>query len=286
MRNPLFVAYLEQENFSEPLQISSPADANLTLSIRIVPYGNKQHLLVARDITKLQRLEKVRQDFVANVSHEMRTPLTVINGYLETLCDDRTAPPEMLNLYDQMHQQSARMQSIVNDLLLLAKLESNDTQATHRMMKLDGLFSILREEAESLSGDKHHKIDFDIDKDLMVRGSEAELHSVFSNLVSNAIRYTPDKGTVTVRWYRCGEEGCFEVEDSGIGIARQHIDRLTERFYRVDVGRSRHSGGTGLGLAIVKHVLMRHQAKLKITSEEGVGSKFTCVFPAERINQA
>jgi len=282
VRNPVFVDYLEGEDFSEPVKIPAPVDNSLTLLVHIVPYGKKRYLLVARDITKLERLEKVRQDFVANVSHEMRTPLTVINGYLETLCDDDSIESATANLYEQMHQQSMRMQNIVNDLLLLAKLESADSQATRNEISLAGLLSILKEESEGLSRSKQLNIQFEADTSLKLRGSESELHSVFSNLLSNAIRYTPEHGLITVRWYCKDNKANFEVQDTGIGIATQHIDRLTERFYRVDVGRSRHSGGTGLGLAIVKHVLLRHRAVLNISSEEGVGSCFQVVFPKDR----
>jgi two-component system phosphate regulon sensor histidine kinase PhoR len=284
LRHPALAEYFSQGDYSKRVQINSPVNEGLLLAIHVVPYGAEQRLLMARDITHLQRLEQMRRDFVANVSHEMRTPLTVIGGYLETFKDmgDECAQQWGQSL-EQMLQQTTRMGNLVNDLLLLARLESSEVKASDQPVNVSGLIDTIKEEALLLSADKHHQISVECDKNLLLKGEQQELHSAFSNLVSNAVRYTPANGTIRIRWYANDTGAHFEVSDTGIGIAPKHIPRLTERFYRVDVARSRHSGGTGLGLAIVKHVLERHQGILSINSEPNVGSTFCCDFPMQRV---
>lgn len=283
VRHPDLLRYLEAGNFSEALTIPSPVDDRATVSLRIVPYGNNQRLLVARDITRLQLLEQMRRDFIANVSHELRTPLTVISGYLETIRDSEDAcTREWGDSLDAMQQQASRMQQIVTDLLLLSRLETEGEQSDSHPIDVPALLNMLREDAEVLSKGSH-SIELDADPGLWLLGSRGELRSAFSNLIYNAVRYTPAGGAVAIRWYADDQGAHFSVQDTGIGIAAQHIPRLTERFYRVDVGRSREAGGTGLGLAIVKHVLMRHDARLSVESTPGKGSTFGCHFKSEEI---
>lgn len=234
----------------------------------------------------IEHLEQVRTDFVANVSHELRTPLTVIQGYLETLLATTQYDHKMLKkIFTQMYQHSIRMGDIIEDLLLLAHLESDDHLADEKHeIKVAELLAMLCEDAKHISGEKQHSIVLHADAKILLRGSESELRSLFSNLIVNAVKYTPHHGRITIDWYRDEEKrGIFQVTDTGIGIAKEHIPRITERFYRVDKARSRERGGTGLGLAIVRHVLLRHQAELEIQSEVGVGSVFTCIFPRERV---
>ncbi len=287
LRHPAFKRYIEQERFKQPLELHSPASDAVQLSIRIIPYGKKQRLLVARDITRLNQLEQMRRDFVANISHELRTPLTVLNGYLEAMQDDDdpALKPWRPSL-DQMHQQTDRMKSIVNDLLMLSRLETSAPNGSSKTVFVAAMLATIREDALALSGDKNHTIRLDADPQLQLKGIDSELHSAFSNLVFNAVHYTPEGGQIDIRWYRDKRGGHFEVNDSGIGIPPQNIPRLTERFYRVDAGRSRDAGGTGLGLAIVKHVLQRHQATLRIKSAVNRGSTFICDFPPSRIIQS
>ena len=284
IRHPTFQSYIHKGSFRQPLEIHSPTNEAVYLSIRIVPYGQKQRLLIARDITRLIQLEQMRRDFVANISHELRTPLTVINGYLETMVDENDdGLSDWQHSLNLMHQQTSRMKSIVNDLLMLSRLETNPPSNSKSEVLVPGMLASIREDAEALSGDKNHEITLEVDENLWLRGINNELHSAFSNLIFNAVRYTPEGGKITARWYQDDQGAHFEVQDSGIGIPPQNIPRLTERFYRVDVGRSRDVGGTGLGLAIVKHVLQRHQAELRIKSIVNKGSTFTCDFPASRI---
>ncbi len=282
LHDPVFRAYLDAGDFSHPIQIPAPLDDGITLEIRIVPFGKGKLLLQARDITRLAQLETIRSDFVANVSHEMRTPLTVVHGYLESMLhgrDDGLDP--WRGIVEQMYQQSARMQRIVEDLLLISRLESENDDRTLSQFDVRPLLSAVRDEAITLSGEDKHNITLEIEGDTNFTGVFSEIDSAFSNLVLNAVRYTPVGGDIHIRW-SAGKSGpCFSVTDTGIGIAADHIPRLTERFYRVDVGRSRSSGGTGLGLAIVKHVLLRHGSELHIESELAKGSTFTCCFPLQ-----
>jgi two-component system phosphate regulon sensor histidine kinase PhoR len=235
----------------------------------------------------IRHLEQVRSDFVANVSHELRTPLTVIRGYLETLINHKNPDKKILNrIFIQMYQQSLRMADIIEDLLLLAHLESEDhTIDENKDVVVKDILQALCMDAKNISGEKKHKISLNADAGLFICGSESELRSLFSNLIVNAVKYTPAGGRINIDWRRDQNGyGHFSVTDTGIGISSEHIPRITERFYRVDKARSRERGGTGLGLAIVKHVLLRHDGKLQIESEIGKGSKFTCIFPAARIS--
>jgi two-component system phosphate regulon sensor histidine kinase PhoR len=283
IRDPEFLRYLHGGDEQSEIEMSSPVNEDILLKVRIIPYSKNRRLLVARDVTRMQRLERTRQDFVANVSHELRSPLTVITGYLETLLDSGYTDDELLAQLRSMRSQTDRMNRIVNDLMLLSRLESEDPQINVETVMVGILIDTIANHARELSGDNGHVIELDVDPSLCISGHESELYSAFSNLVFNAIRYTPAGGQVVIRWKEVGDELVFSVEDSGIGIEPYHIPRLTERFYRVDTGRSRATGSTGLGLAIVKHVLLRHEGHLEIDSEPGVGSTFACHFPRERI---
>lgn len=259
--------------------VGSPVDAAVRLQLSIIPYGEERRLLIARDISRVTRLEQVRRDFVANVSHELRTPLTVIHGYLELLDPDDV--PELAPVLQEMRTQSQRMRQIVEDLLELSRLEMQQRVAEERV-EMAPLLKSLRREAEALSHGKH-RIEVEDEGHVDLLGSPKDLHSAFSNLVSNAVRYTPDAGTITIRWRRTSGGAEYSVSDTGYGIPAEHLSRLTERFYRVSSSRSRATGGTGLGLSIVKHVLNLHDAELRIESEPGKGSKFTCVFDQARL---
>ncbi len=283
VRNPDLIAYLEKGDFSETLQIPSPVIADCTLSAQIIPLGSNQKLLICRDITHLMRLEEMRSQFIANVSHELRTPVTVLIGFLETLKDMENPQAEDLKKHlATMHDQALRMQRLVDDLLTLSKLETAPPHRHEEAVDVAAMLVSLKELGEILSSGRH-AVTVESDAGLKLMGNTEELRSAFSNLINNAVRYTPPGGKVHLRWYRDGEEGKFSVTDTGEGIGTQHISRLTERFYRVDSGRSRATGGTGLGLSIVKHVLLRHEAKLMIESRLGQGSVFTCVFPSHRL---
>lgn len=286
VRAPAFVDYLNSGDFETPIQFPAPGNPQLTLSLRLIPYATDQRLLVARDISRLQQLERMRRDFVANVSHELRTPLTVVSGYLETLIEeDDEAALRWRRTLQAMHGQSKRMEGIVEDLLMLSRLETREQPEHQSPVAVPGLLAQMREDAQRLSGEQAHRITLEADSDLWLLGAENELRSLFSNLVFNAVRYTPAGGDIRIGWYADPDGAHFSVQDTGIGIAAQHISRLTERFYRVDVGRSRGSGGTGLGLAIVKHVLLRHEGRLEIDSEPGKGSTFRCDFPPSRMHR-
>ncbi len=283
VRDPNFAHYLEWADFAEPLEMTAPIDPEKQVAIQIIPYGANQKLVICRDVTRLARLEQMRRTFIANVSHELRTPLTVLGGYVETLSQmERVAPEDLKKHLATMQQQSIRMQRLVDDLLTLSRLETAPPRSRDEIVDVPDLLAGLKDQAELLSG-RQHKIVLEADTDLDLSGSREELTSAFSNLINNAVRYTPAGGTVHLHW-RADDEGAkFSVTDTGEGIPPEHIPRLTERFYRVDSARSRASGGTGLGLSIVKHVLMRHDASLRIESTLGQGSTFTCVFPAPRI---
>ncbi len=236
-------------------------------------------------VSHIQHLERMRQDFVANVSHELRTPLTVIHGYLETLLDEKDLPETRKKVFLQMHQQTLRMENLIEDLLLLSRLEDdvdNETKTDEPVAVADLLNQICNE-ARELSGDAKHDIQLHADKTVLLKGCQEELRSLFSNLIFNAVKYTAPNGEIIINWQMKNKKAYFSVQDSGIGIAEKHIPRLTERFYRVDPARSRSSGGTGLGLAIAKHVLLRHDGELNIQSKLGKGSTFTCIFPNNRL---
>ncbi len=277
LRSPRVAEWLADA--SEPLaDLPSPADESRRLSLRLIRYADDRALLVARDISQLMRLEQVRRDFVANVSHELRTPLTVVHGYLDMIEPEQM--PEFEPILHELRNQSRRMTQIVEDLLTLSRLEARGELPQERI-GMRALVEALRREAVALSQGRH---EITAHADLCdLQGSSKELHSAFSNLVSNAVRYTPAGGRIEVRWICGAGEGRLSVTDTGQGIPAQHLPRLTERFYRVSTSRSRETGGTGLGLSIVKHVLQLHQARLDIRSEAGVGSTFACVFGAQRL---
>jgi two-component system phosphate regulon sensor histidine kinase PhoR len=282
-RHPALADYLALDVGAAPVTIRPVHHPRQILSLQLIPYGEADRLLLSRDVTAIERAERMRRDFVANVSHELRTPLTVLTGFLELAEEDLPLDPATTKRQQQlMREQAAQMTRLVEDLLTLSRLEADDPVAPQALVDVPALLRSLQREAETLS-EGRHRIRWDVDPALALSGSERELRSVFSNLVSNAIRYTPPVGDIAVVWQARNGEAEFTVRDSGIGIAPEHLPRLTERFYRVDTGRSRESGGTGLGLAIVKHVLARHQAHLEVDSEPGRGSLFRAVFPGRRI---
>lgn len=280
VRMPRFMQWLAEGKLDEPLiDLPCPVDESLRLSFRLIGFRAGIRLLVARDISTLMRLEQVRRDFVANVSHELRTPLTVINGYLEAL------EPEELgdygDLFLEMRKQSRRMASIVEDLLTLSRLEAQSAPLDEAV-SMASMLDSLRRDAEAISKGRH-RLEFHRSCEADLRGSSKDLHSAFANIVVNAVRYTPDGGSIVVEWSTHPEGAAFSVRDTGPGIPEQHLPRLTERFYRVSTSRSRDSGGTGLGLAIVKHVLVAHGGRLEIESKVGHGSCFRCVLPQARL---
>ena len=265
----------------EPLtDIASPADPMLRLSLRLIPYSPTQWLVLVRDVSQLVRLEQVRRDFIANVSHELRTPLTVVHGYLDMIEPDEH--PDLAPMVDEMRRQSLRMTRLVEDLLTLSRLEAQD-HLPEEPVEMAPLLATLRREAEALGQGRHH-VTVEDDAGCDLTGSPKDLHSAFSNLVANAVRYTPGEGRIGIRFSRTPDGGArLAVTDTGYGIPETHLSRITERFYRVSTSRSRESGGTGLGLSIVKHVLSLHQARLEIESEVGRGSTFACVFGPARV---
>jgi two-component system phosphate regulon sensor histidine kinase PhoR len=283
VRQPEFAEYLQSGDYAEPLSMPSPRQPGRTLQLRVVAFGDEQKLLLTRDITQLEKLETMRRDFVANVSHEMKTPLTVIHGFLETLEDALPELPQeqAMSFIRMAQQQSVRLQRLVDDLLTLSALET-DTPTPEEPVDMRNLLDIVLAEARALSSGRH-TVTLDVEGvPGALLGCARDLRSALGNLASNAVRYTPDGGSVKLAWRVVDGSGEYSVTDDGIGIDAQHIPRLTERFYRVDRGRSRETGGTGLGLAIVKHVLERHQATLQIDSQPGQGSCFTVRFPARR----
>ena len=280
VRDPDFARYLAYGDFTRPMALRPPDGSGRILSLQVVVYGEGQSLLLSRDVTRFEKLEAMRRDFVANVSHELRTPLTVVSGFVETLRDEED--PEARSRYlDLMAAQSQRMLRLLDDLLTLSALESSPPPPDETV-DMRVLLQRLGDEARALSRGRH-RVEVVEATGPDLAGSEKELASAFGNLVSNAVRYTPEGGTVRLGWTGSAEGATFEVEDSGIGIAPEHIARITERFYRVDRGRSRETGGTGLGLAIVKHALGRHGAALEIASTPGKGSRFMARFDASRV---
>jgi two-component system, OmpR family, phosphate regulon sensor histidine kinase PhoR len=283
LRAPAFVAYLERGAFDEALEFTAP-HGRAKLSLLVRPYGEGQKLLLSQDITERERMETMRRDFVANVSHEIRTPLTVLAGFVDTLASIPLSATEQPRVLELMRQQTTRIQSLVDDLLTLAQLEGGPRPPPDRWLRADPLIARMLSDAELLSAGRH-ELRVDSQPGVQLAGIESELASAMGNLLANAVRYTPGGGRIELRWSVRAGDGCavFEVRDNGIGIAREHLPRLTERFYRVDGSRSRETGGTGLGLAIVKHVVQRHGGELEIESEPGQGSSFRLVFPAARV---
>jgi two-component system phosphate regulon sensor histidine kinase PhoR len=281
VRFPEFIRYLKSGNYHEAVMLPAPVDHRMTLAVRIVKYGAGLRLLLAQDVTQLKKMERMRKDFVANVSHELRTPLTVLKGYLETMQDMDDGNSQLLtHSVRQMQAQTERMQHLVDDLLLLTRLETQQKKA--QRVDIPALLSQICKEGDALEA-AAGRIELSLETDAHIAGEEQELRSAFTNLLGNALKYSPDDAKVKIRWHRSGDAVMLDVEDQGEGIAAAEIPRITERFYRVEVKREKKINGTGLGLAIVKHVLMRHDAKLNIVSELGKGSRFTCCFPVTRI---
>lgn len=285
VRQPEFLAYLREGDFSRSVAMSLPSTPGHRFSLKIVPTDDAYRLLITRDITETSRLEQMRRDFVANVSHEIRTPLTVVAGFVETLLDMDLPADERRRCLEMVLRQTATMQRLVEDLLTLATLESASLPPEQAAVALDPLLQAMVADIRALSAGRH-PVTLHIECDAGLRGAPAELDSAVRNLLTNAVRYTPDGGTITVTWQLIEGEGVLSVQDTGIGIAAEHLPRLTERFYRVDRGRSRDTGGTGLGLAIVKHVAQRHHARLEIESRVDHGSTFSLRFPSTRIADA
>lgn len=286
LKNNTLLEYFKQNNHQQNIEFLSPVNNNRHLQMTKTVYGEGGRLLFVRDITRINQLETMRKDFVANVSHELRTPLTVISGYLETLLDtldvQKYTPPVWEKALHRMQEQSIRMKSLVSDLLLLSRLESVQPY-TPENIPLKPLLNQIISDANALNNKNRYQIILQCSKYAYIRGSQSELRSAFSNLIFNAIRYTPSGGTIKVILKKSKKGVRILVEDNGLGIDPIHIPRLTERFYRIDKGRSVSTGGTGLGLAIVKHVLLRHGGRLNISSKLGDGSCFTCHFPKEKI---
>jgi two-component system phosphate regulon sensor histidine kinase PhoR len=284
LRHPDFTEYFEREQFDREVEIPSPISSLATLALRVVPYGaDGQRLLMVRDVSEVKRLEVIRRDFVANASHELRTPLTVLRGYIEMMLPEtQRTLAEWRAPLAEMHAQAARMDALVRDLLRLARLEAETATTRQDVLDVPVLIERALVEARSLSKGQH-KFEADIDPMLGLYGRETEAESLFTNLVANAVQYTPAGGRIRVSWRAVDGGAAFCVKDTGIGVAEDDIPRLTERFYRVDEGRSRASGGTGLGLSIVKHALERHEGRLEVESKLGAGSTFTCLFPPHRV---
>jgi two-component system, OmpR family, phosphate regulon sensor histidine kinase PhoR len=287
IRTPDFIKYLTKKDFDEPLDMPSPLNVERSLELRIVPYTSGEHLMVVRDVTQLKQLEGMRRNFFANVSHELRTPMTVLQGYMEMTEDpDVLLGPMWPKAHKVMSEQLSRMNGLVNQLLTLSKIEAAPKHDLDEVVNVPEMLAVLEKEALSLSGADEHKLTFFVDARLKVFGDEDQLRSAISNLVYNAVKYTPAGAEINVRWHYLPRLGaCLEVEDHGDGIESQHLHRLTERFYRVDKARSRDTGGSGLGLAIVKHALSHHDTHLDIHSEVGRGSTFSFVLPNRLVVQ-
>jgi two-component system phosphate regulon sensor histidine kinase PhoR len=282
VRDPAFVSYMTSGQYELPLEFRPMARPSTALEVRVIEVERTRLMVISRDITQREQVDAMRRDFIANVSHELRTPLTVVNGFMEMLLDaqqeDEATREHHLRL---MQEQAQRMSRLVEDLLTLSRLESSESSLVEETVDVHLLMSEVADEARVLSGGRH-RVEVRPAR-AFLRANREELRSAFGNLVSNAIRYTPEGGRIALAWSTRDGDGRFEVQDTGIGVAPEHISRLTERFYRVDKSRSRETGGTGLGLAIVKHVLLRHDARLDIESDVGKGSTFSAVFPASRI---
>ena len=280
IRSPGLTALLRDNDSSKTADIESPVQENVWLNCRVVPYGADQKLLLIRDVSDRMRLSKIRRDFVANASHELRSPLTVINGYLETFADDEQVPEHLARPLSQMQSQARRMTTIIKELLELSRLEGAGQADAEQAIDVAALIAATK---ETFSAAEMPTIDVSIASTDQLLGVHSEIESVLSNLVSNAVRHTSPDGRIEIIW-ESGDEGAdLTVRDSGEGIAADQIPRLTERFFRVDRGRAREDGGIGLGLAIVKHVLERHSGELLVSSEQGVGSEFRCHFPDQRV---
>ncbi|SQD80241.1 phosphate regulon sensor histidine kinase PhoR [Moritella yayanosii] len=278
IRTPDFIQYLNAKDYREPLEITSPTHHAKTLEIRVMTYTDDQSMLVARDVTELRQLEQVRRNFMGNVSHELRTPLTVLKGYLEMIEPDE-GDKMFARAHKVMSEQTARMDSLVNQLLALSRIESAQAVDFEKQVDIPFMLSMLEQEVLILGADKALKVEFHIEHGLFAMGDESQLRSAVSNLIYNAVRYTPEQGKVVVEWKQTSAGGLFSVTDNGDGISAEHVHHLTERFYRVDDARSRDSGGSGIGLSIVKHVLSNHDSVLEIDSKVNEGSCFSFTLP-------
>ncbi|ENX18478.1 phosphate regulon sensor kinase PhoR [Acinetobacter sp. CIP 64.2] len=284
LRQPSFIEYFNHSDQSpDGIRLQAQMDEDRYVQVKLTRFGGESRLLVAYDTTRVHNLEQMRKDFVDNISHELRTPLTVLSGYIETFIDQDDITPRWKRAFTQMQSQTKRMNALVNDLLLLSNLENNKKVAKNQIIDMANLMNQIFDDARAYNLDYGHTLNLDIDSHCDLIGSDIEIASAFSNLITNAIKYTPAGGIITIGWHEDGDHAYFTVQDNGIGINPKHLPRLTERFYRVDSARSRQTGGTGLGLAIVKHVLMQHGAYLEISSKENEGSTFTAVFPKERL---
>ena len=282
-RNTNLIKYLEQENYEESIKINLDANSNKIVEIKIVLFGEKQKVLIAKDISQAVKIESDRKEFISNVSHELKTPLTVISGFIETLEDMfASSGKEHKNILEMMGNQAYRMSKLIDDLLMLSNVESSVFQNRSENVEINKIISKIKKNASILNA-KEHKIKYQIDSNLNIYGSKKEIESAFQNLVTNAIRYTGENGSIFISWGLINGLPIFEVRDTGSGIEKKHIDKITERFYRVDADRSRNSGGTGLGLSIVKNIIKQHDGELKITSNLGKGSSFKLIFNKESI---
>lgn len=284
IRNPKFLSYFDEQDYREPLDLNSARHTGKRLQYQIHPFGKGERLIIVRDITRVHKLERMRRDFVANVSHELRTPLTVIRGYVDTLALAPELSGKWQKAIGQMQAQGVRMTALINDLISLANLETDERENLDEVVHIEPLFQMVINDAQVVSADKSHQFSAHCPPHLSMLGSEKELRSAFSNLVINAVKYSPKGTKICLDAEIEDNQLIFHVKDQGLGIDPKHIPRLTERFYRVDEGRSSNSGGTGLGLAIVKHVLIRHDATLRISSQLGKGSVFSCYFPIKRVS--
>lgn len=282
VRHPAFIEYLKTGHPSDGALVHD-LETNRWLAFNVVRTGTaERQLLMVRDVSEEQQLQSMRKDFVANASHELRSPLTVISGYLDALADDENLDPTWNTPVLEMRRQAERMRTIIKDLLDLSKLESGEHTQEEHPVDIGGMLALLRKEVMALD-ERPRTVRLQLESDALIKGVESELHSIASNLMSNAVKYTPSEGEIELRWWIDEAGAHLSVRDTGVGIAEEHIPRLTERFYRVDPGRARSMGGSGLGLAIVKHALQRHDGTLEVESQEGVGSTFTCHFPRSRV---
>ncbi len=286
LRHPDVSAYWRGEWPDQQVTIQSPYDDSIRLSIRVVEYGQNQMLVIVRDVTLFEQVEQMRRDFISNISHELRTPLTVLSGYMESLLEENADNEQMQHTFKVMQQQTWRMHQLTEDLMLLSSYEDPRRDRKQLVVNVPQMLTSLKEQAEILSAERNHTVLLEADPRLYLLGEHRELDSIFTNLVVNAVNYTPTGGAIRIRWFEDDKGAHFEVNDTGIGIPPHHIPRLTERFYRVDEGRSRHTGGSGLGLAIVKHAMQRNNGSLRIDSEVGRGSTFICDFPPELVRHS
>lgn len=284
VREPAFQKFYHNREVRESIRIDNPAFPDRTLDFSMTIYGKGERLLLIRDTTRMTQLEHMRQDFVANASHELKTPLTVLKGYLESILDfSDDLPAPLRRALGNMNGQTQRMENLVNDLLVLTRLDVEVRESVRQRLDVGTLLNSIAEDGRALSGDRKHRITVRLDSDKGLKGDPSELRSAISNLVYNAVNYSPDGSDIELHWHDSAQGGYLSVRDNGIGIDPRHIPRLTERFYRVDPGRSSERGGTGLGLAIVKHILHHHQGWLDIASVPGRGSVFTCCLPVDRL---